>query len=430
MRKEKWMILPLLLASPLAIAAEDLNSKVDELSERLTELEVSQRLQKFRLSGTVLNYFEDFRSETDRVTPFGMYVGLNADFDISKNLKFYSTLGMSKFFNNEGRNEALDSNSDGGLATYVATETGAWAYGGAGVKFDRAFLSYEADGAPLTLAIGRMPTNMGPPIHQMDGLTRQGTYPRFTFNAIFDGMAAVYNFSSLLPKDHTFKVRGFYQPFVFVDTYDRTKQLLDGVRFSSLSNQVVVIGEYSIKKLRFADELGLTYMYASWSDFYNGIYDGLAPAAEGDEPSGTDEKGSDQGIFASIENLGHFGLNISWSSLLYTATTRAEPDYTKRAWGHLLNVNQRLPFLGDSILGLELIHTDVGFYLDDWTRMYLIPFYNKQNSNGQHVFLTVPLSDRASVRAGYYNIRAGVGDDYQPDPMTARSFYAMLRVDF
>jgi hypothetical protein len=426
MKKLTLVPIALALATP-AFAAENINAKVDQLSDRLTELEVAQQLQKVKFSGMMLNYFEAFKSDTDRLTPFGMYVGLNADFEVSKRLKFYSTLGMSKFFNDEGRSEALNSQSDSGNAPYVATEMGAWAYGGAGVKFDRAFLSYEVESLPLTLAIGRMPTNGGPPLNQMDGLPRQGTYPRFTFNSIFDGMAAVYNFGGLLPKDHSFKVRAFYQPFVLTNPSERTQQLVvDGIRYKSLSNQYAVLAEYSVKNLGFLGQFDLMYMHAAWSNFFDGSFFDEDLGVD----TGTDEYGSDHGLFVNLEDIGDFGLNLSWSGLLYTSTTRDDPDHHRRAWGHLVNVNQRLPFLWNSIIGLELIHTDSGFYLDDWTRMYLIPFYGLQNSNGQHLFYSVPVSSRVSARVGYYNIRAGIGDDFQPDPLNAYSYYGMLRVDF
>ena len=211
---------------------------------------------------------------------------------------------------------------------------------------------------------------------------------------------------------------------------DFLRKLPSAAPFISREGGLVVLGEYSLKNLGFMGQLDLTYMYASWTDFYDGLYEVSGPAAEGDPQNGIDEYGGEHGFFVNLEDIGHFGLNLSWSGLYYMSTTSVDTSYHKKVWGHLVNVNQRLPFLWNSILGLELVHTGVGFYQDDWTRMYLIPFYNKQNANGQHLFLSVPLSNRASFRVGYYNLRAGVGDEFQPDPLNAHSYYGMLRVDF
>ncbi|MGZ3691485.1 MAG: DUF3373 family protein, partial [Pseudobdellovibrio sp.] len=299
-------------ASP---AGPTVDEKLEKLSERILELEAQNQLNKVRISGVFISRYEHLINlhglpgadkTREDLSPLSMHYGLDMAFDATKNLKFYSTLGMSKFFNNEGRNESL---SAGYYATYQATETGSYGFSGSQVIVDRAYASYEFDDTPLTLAVGRMPTNYGPPANQIDGLPRQGTYPRFSFNSIFDGLAAVYDFSSKLPVDHTLKLRTFYQPFTNIDQADRTKQAVDGQQLPSRTDQYVVMMDYSKQNLSFAERLDLIVMHAWWKEFYDGYSGAQAPL--GSPPAGESENGSDNSYYLGFENIGDVGLNMS-----------------------------------------------------------------------------------------------------------------------
>lgn len=411
------------------------NKRIEKLEERLFELEAQNSLTKYRLSGTFINRYENMTWEhglpgTDKekeiIRPFGMYFGLNVDFDITKNLKFYSTFGMSKLYNNEDRNESLDPASTNGYATYQATEMGSWAYGGSGVKVDRAYASYEFDEVPVTLAIGRMPTNNGPPVNQMDGLPRGGTYPRFVFNSIFDGLAGVYSFEKMLPKDHSLKVRAFYQPFTFIDRSDRKKQFVDGDKIESSVNQYAVLVEYSLKDTVIAKQVDLMYMRADWQKFYVG-YNGT-PAAPGSPMVGQTENGSDDGFYLGLEDIAGTGINFSWSALLYKAVDSGLPNVHKEAWGHLVNLNYK--FDAGYILGYEYLKTAKYFYLDEWTSMNIMPFYQLQTAVGHHVYATIPLGQKVSTRIGTYMVEAGEGDVWQPEELKGTSYYVQLRMGF
>ena len=440
------------LGQSVAFADKSTDEKLSKLEDRILELEAQSSLNKVRFSGTFLSRFESLTNkhgqpgsldQIEKVNPMGMAFALNADFDATKNLKFYSTLGMSKFFNNEGRTESLDPDSFNGYATYQATETSGWAYSGAVPRIDRAYASYEFDRIPLTLAIGRMPTNNGPPSNQLDGLPRQGTYPRFAFNAIFDGMAAVYDFSSLLPRNNSLKLRAFYQPFIQVDKSDRTKQMMDGNRIMSNSPQFAFLTEYAHTGLSFVDRLDLMYMMAWWSKFYTGYFSTdstgatvVPPAPLGSPPTGQVEYGGDHMFYVGLENVGHVGLNLSWSGLFYHATDSFLPDVHKKAGAHLVNINQKLWFLGkktflaDSVLGYEYIRTQTYWYLDEWTRLNIIPFYSLQNAVGHHGFFGFPVAEKIGARVGYYRLVAATGDVFQPEASDAYSYYAQVRFSF
>jgi hypothetical protein len=97
-----------------APAAAVAPSVVEDLNDRVTELEVSQSLNRARFSGVFVNRFEALRTsygvpgdakEKDSLNAFGSYLGLNIDFDVTRHIKLYTTLAMTKFWQNSGRNE-------------------------------------------------------------------------------------------------------------------------------------------------------------------------------------------------------------------------------------------------------------------------------------------------------------------------------------
>ena len=70
-------------------------------------------LRKFNFSGNFLTHYENFYSKNvdvendsksnNNLNPFLMRVALNIDAEINNRLKFYTTLGMSKFWNQSQR---------------------------------------------------------------------------------------------------------------------------------------------------------------------------------------------------------------------------------------------------------------------------------------------------------------------------------------
>jgi hypothetical protein len=417
-----------------AAASADNAEQFKELKDRISELEVSNALDKFKFSGVLTNYYENLRNNhgpvgsksQDNISAYSLYFGLNIDVNVSKNLKIYSTFAMSKFYNNEGRRENLTSNN---YTPYAASETGGWGLGGSTLRLDRAYGSYEFDTLPLTLAAGRIPTNGGPPMNQLDGLPRQGTYPRFSFNSIFDGISAVVNLSSFLPKDHSLKLRMFYQPFTVIDTGDRTLQFVDGNKLNSSTPEWVVLTEYSLKNTKFFDSLDLMYMHTEWYDFYNGYSTG-SPATLGQTPNGGLESGGQNTFYVGLENIASIGLNLSWSGMLLRTIDTSEPGFQQNSFNHLLNINEQFSFLGNMVLGYEYIRTTPGYYLDEWTRMNSIPFYILENAVGHHIYASVPITQRIIGRIGYYRLNAGVGDIFQTQESDDSSWYAQVRMSF
>jgi len=417
----------------VARAADEPNPRLDNLDDRVTDLEAAQALQRVRLSGVLINRFEYFDThygvpgepkDHDVVKPFSMYFALNVDFDVTSRLKVYTTLAMSKFWQNDGRYEYAGN--------WQASEGGSYGYSGSTPMFDRAYMAYTF-GFPLTLAVGRMPTNNGMPINQLDGLAREGTYPRFAYNAIFDGIAAVFAFTRYLPAGHSLQLRAFYTPQIFVSKTDRTRQLLDGTyKINSNTPQYAILLEYSTTRLgRFADVLNLYYMFYQYSNFYNeGASDTTPPL------NPLDSAIANMG-YIGLEGIGRIGLNASLSALFYR-TTETELDGTSggttNSASFLINVNQRLDFIhAGTLLGAELIKTDAAFYLDEWTYLNVIPFYSTPASKGAHVFAATALGNNLRMRVGWYLLHSepyNVTGFSSANESDSQSFYVQLTAHF
>ena len=432
-----FLVPVVLLAVAPSANADDTASKLDSLNDRVTELEATQALHTVRFSGVFINRFEAFTTtygvpgeakDKDRLTTFSTYLALNLDFDISERLKLYTTLAMSKFWQNDGRNEYAGN--------WQASEGGSFGYAGSTPRIDRAYLAYTFS-FPLTLAIGRMPTNNGVPINQLDGLVREGTYPRFAYNAIFDGIAAIFDFSRYLPRGHSLKFRALYTPNINIDNADRTRQLTDGtVKVDSNTPQYAILAEYSTTRLSpIFDTLSFYYMFYQYSNFYNAGTN--TPATPDAAPNNPTDSAIGNMLYLGLEGIGHIGLNASLSVLLYrdTSTTLDNCESsTTLSKAYLLNVNQRLDFIfTGSVIGFELIKTDPTFYLDEWTYLTVIPFYSSPASQGVHVFASVPLGAKLRARVGWYRLHSdpysyvGFSSSIESDD---NSFYVQLRLGF
>lgn len=416
------------------LAAETTDERLTKIEDRLQEIEIQKLLNKFNFSGVFINRFEYFHTEyglplatpdTDTVKANSTSFALNIDANISSQLKFYSTLGMSKFWNNEGRKEAP--------GYWSGSEAGSSLYGGSTPQFDRAYFSYKFD-FPLTVAIGRMPTNNGLPINQLDGLARQGTYPRLAFNAIFDGLALVYDFSSLLPQDHNLSVRAFYTPYMNASPTDRTRQLVDsGAKVESNTPMYNVLTEYSISNLSWASKINISHMLNDYRGFY---WDGFNnpndhTIANPDNPYY--EGGFNMG-YIGVEDLAHIGLNASVSGLFYWSKVLNKPNVTNQySTAYLASLNQSF---GDKwVVGGEYIKTDENFYLDEWTYLNIIPFYKTPNSKGTHLFVSKSLVQNLVARVGYYNLISDPCGPNSANPFSVNevksdSYYLSLRLDF
>ena len=406
-------------------ADSTVEERLAKLEDRVEEINIDRSLDRFNFSGTFITNVENINStktdietnEKDVTTGnlAGMHIGLNIDFKISPKLDLFTTLAMGKIYNNDGRSGISEQ-------SYRSFQ-GSYGYTGSDARFDVAYLRWKTFEDKLTFALGRMTTSGGPPLNQLDALYRNGTYPRFSYNAILDGAAVIYDFKSLLPKDMGFKTRIFYTPTFFVDTSDRTAQQTDpdGEKVKTRSDQVAWLNEWDLNHSKLAKRVSVYSMLWYYDDFYDAGYQSSTRA--GPEYY----QALSHTLYLGFEKILNTGLNFSWSYLRVSDYLDGTGDSQSDA--SLFNFNY--VFEKGLVIGMEYIATDKNFYLDEWAYLQFNEFYQRSNNSGQHYFLTFPLKDNQVLRFGVFDYHAGAAPEnlYFYKERT-RNFYTSYRIDF
>jgi hypothetical protein len=426
-------LLAFLNALPL-LAQTSLEERLSKLEEKVEEAEIERSFQRLKFSGTFIGLAEALNShfkdpanaseERNHGILSGMHLGLNFDYNISDKIDFFSTLGMGKVLNNDGR--------DGLSQASYRSNQGSYGYAGSAAKFDVAYLRWKMPDENLSLAFGRMTTRGGPPLHQLDGLDRAGTYPRFGYNAIFDGLAAIYNFKSFLPENLELKSRIFYTPYFFLDSSDRTATAehtyedppgtikSDG-EVDRRSDQIALLNEFSWNNQWVAKKINVYSMFWYYDNFYDEDY----------QTAGNQRieyyRATNHTLYLGFERILNSGLNFSWSHLRVNA--KLDRSTSERSDSSLLNLNYKTE--KGIVLGVEKIFTDKTFYLDEYAYLQFNEFYQRSNNNGQHYFVAFPLEHQQILRLGLYDYQAGKAPAnlYNTTEKT-QNFYVMYRVDF
>jgi hypothetical protein len=420
------LILSVFVASGVAAqTTPSLEERMAKLEEKLEEFEIDKSYDRLHVSGTFINYFETIKNysknattgveRTDYGEVMSMHVALNFDVNISKNMDFYTTLGMGKIWNNDGR--------DGDGQNSYRSYQGSYAYKGTDAKFDVAYLRWKTDQECWSFALGRMTTRGGPPMNQLDSLSRNGTYPRFGYNAIFDGIAVVRDFKLLLPPNYSVKTRLFYTPTFYVDNSDRRAEAsdTDGNPVNRRSNQLTWLNEFERMNTAVAKKISLYSMLWYYDKFYDSQYQ--SSTREGVEYY----RALSHTLYLGFENIAQTGANFSWSYL--RVNSKSDGSAMNRSDAHLLNLNYT--FENSYVLGVEQIFTDRSYYIDDWSYLQFNDFYQRPSSNGQHWFGSIPFSNRQVLRLGVYNYRAKVDTFARYEAKeTTQNYYASYRVDF
>lgn len=428
-----------LLASGAVFAqseVEQLKAQMAELQEQVDDLTFRSYTRYFTLSGSLKNHYESYQAKfnpgesdesEDTINTLSSIFALNVNFNVNDRLKVYTKFGMSKFWNYDGNNQAGTGRQEP-LDSWDSSNTGSWGLDGSTPRIDRAYMSYNTPGSNLTFAIGRLPTNSGPPVEKSEGLERQGTYPRFAYNAIFDGMGVAYNASHLVSKGDSLNARFFYSPFVNIDQYDRrSKREEDGEVAQTLTPQYTFQVEYVKNEISFAERMHamfFLYNYANFfqwetedpdddSDGYVSYYDATA-----------------QSFYLGFDNIAstNFSLNASY---LYVRSLYSEAGGSARdTYGsHATLVNSTYNLGERKIIGLEYIKTDENFYIDDFNYYFLADFYKAENNEGLHLSYNQPLYSNLDAKFGVFSYRKKPGsvDDSRRD---VNSFYTTLTANF
>lgn len=421
------MMLKIVLLFTLALSAFSQVSVKDfnELQSRVEEIELYNYTRNFSLSGQMINLYEAYKSETvtnvstgakghERLNLWASAVSLNIDYDVNSKIKFYSTLGMSKFWNNEGR--------DGDAEDYWnRSNQGSLGYQGSTARFDKAFFTYSPGGM-YSWAIGRMPTNAGPPQHQLDGIERSGTYPRMAYNSIFDGIALSLDFAKFMPKDQSLKLKLFYTPYMNVDDDSRIKQRKTGssvtgkpgpnVKVNSDTLLWAFLLEYEASNLSWVKNIEMYIFTLNYEDFWWDSY-------------GDTYRGWGYNWTLGLNGIAHTGLNF-WMSFIGTDWQALADNKHINGEGYLFNLNYK--FDNTQVVGAEYLATNKNYYLDEWTYYNIAPFYKTADMKGYHLYWSLPLADNLRLRLGTYQYEVAHSNLY--NKADVESYYTMLRLAF
>lgn len=436
-------------ATSAGMSNDDLNSRIQKLSDRIDELEVQRALNRVTLSGTLINRYEMLDSTTgvagtdetrNSIRAPITYFSLNADANVSKNIKAYASLSFSKFWQQENRWEPY--------SYWSASETGSFGLSGSTARFDRAYATYEFDNIPLTFAAGRMATNNGEPINQLDGFPRMGTYPRLAYNSIFDGAAAIFDFTKYLKKNNSLILRVFYTPFSNVSMTSRTTQLTDTDNngntqtIDSSTPLWAFLLEYARTKSPWMERFQFDFFLYNYSNFYNDGFAGSQQSSPiltgGTTPPGNasyTEAERAESLFFGFENIAYSGLNFDVNAL-FVHSNYPQLGLISMSQAVLLNLNQKFTHFHNLVLGGEFIRTDPNYYLDEWSALNLTPFYSLPNAKGYHVYASAPVADHLVLRLGLYHLHQDPGFSAAGTGLSTtneanyQAVYTQARIDF
>lgn len=406
-----------------------MDNRINDLEMRLGDIEINQALRKFSFGGTFTNqleYYSRAAKSTNMITgynrvdatdthlnPAMMKLDFNIDAHISNGLNFFSTIGMAKYYNLSNRNKRNTIDT-----SHFISFAGSNNLKDSGAHFDMAYISYNPKESPWTIAIGRMPTNNGPPLNQADGNSRSGTYPSFAFNNILDGVAGIYDFKKYLATNHSFKMRFFYTPLIRASKNDKATQEIDGTpssgEYGGSGEQIASNGfmgtflsEYSIDDLGWTKKLDVFFTSYRVSQFFSATQQKLPTATPG-IPAELKHDGIE--YFDSTSHTLYIGANrflnsdfnvsFTYTSFLLTYTG---DDYKSDNYMATLNYTFNNKLNSGDILGIEYIHTDKNRVPSEETTFFTNGFYNMMNGEGYHLYYTKVLDTNQLIRLGYFS---------------------------
>jgi hypothetical protein len=432
--KNVFLITALLVLPAICFSQETVDSRLSVIEEKLDDIELSQALNKLSFSGSFLNQYEAFNeantdngtydflqsggglnpSDADQgkdasISAFIMRVALNFDVEISKNIKFYSTLGMSKFWNMSNRDARAGGENDN-----FQSLGGGYSLEDSRAHFDVAYLLYQNQDSPWAFAMGRMTTNNGPPLNQLDGVGRSGTYPAMSYNVILDGAALIFDFRKYMPVKNKLTMRLLYTPFLNVDKSSRYKNKVDAAAggteaVKSHGSMMTLLTEYTNKNTSWLKSLDLYHSYYSFDGFYD--EERQNPYSETVDYEGT----ASNTVFLGLMGIAKTGLNISYSYSHFLV--RGNQIEEQSSYNNLYSLNYKFDNKVNAghIVGAEYINNDENRVPTDSTTMQINNFYNLVNGEGTHLFYTAPIGRTSIIRAGVMSYREGESDLFKTD---------------
>lgn len=438
-----------LLSNPLfATSNSDIEARLAELESQLEELQYKDYARYYTISGQLINHYESYQEtknpdtskDKNNINALGSIFRLNVNFDVNKNLKVYTRLGMSKLWNHDSegtRFSGIKETND----PWHSSFSGSQVYRGSTPRLDRAYMAYHFDRMPLTFAIGRLPTNQGPPYEKMDGTPRQGTYPRFAYNAIYDGVGLAYNGKNWMPSGQFLDMRFFYSPFINLGDSRRSKRVqpnssgVDRV-YKTLTPQYTAQVEYQYKNFNWVKNFHLMLFVNNYQGFQSLFTDGDDTVSTDDYPETFDATSKLYYIgFDNIFNTG-WSFNVSHSNVSTRETDLSAAGMVPSAssynsYATLVNTTYTFDnnFNGGDTVGFEYIKTDKYYYIDEFNYYFINDFYKSASVEGIHGSYNFLLTSNIRLRLGVFHYRTTqplFGGDYRD----VDSYYTTLTTTF
>lgn len=421
-------ILIIALLFTLQAKAEISEQDFAELQAKVEELELSNYLRNYKINGSLeTNYYNyDYKSKTSenqKLRLFGIRSAIDIAFDVNDKIDFYTTFGMSKYWQVDGRAEGtgrtISGETEKGTEPWEISQTSGYGYEGANVKVDRAYFNYKYSDN-LLFSIGRLPLNKGPLFHQFDGKQRTGTVPRSARNSVFDGIGLTYDLSRFIPEEDSLKLKLFYTPWQNVSATTRNKQIVTpgsttnipgpNARVQSNTLGAMALVEYYKRNMswlrQFEFHAFTTYYEDFWWNQYKQIYHGMTYT-----------------VVLGFSGIANTGLNFSAILNGTRWKTEDDKDSTIKGEGFLFNLNYK--FANTMVLGVEFINTNKSHYADDFANTDVESFYKIKSGEGFHAWYAFPIYDNLRSRLGTYQYEYGPTNKAEVD-----TYYAKLLLDF
>lgn len=440
--------LSLVLATSTAMAQD---KKMEELENRISELEAQGSLNIFKFSGMLETRYDSIKAKQtdptasafDGSTQYLRHrMAINVDADVNKYVKFYSKLTMSKY-NNVYLNQQV------GAGTVPNTNRDLYAAKderGPEIYVEKAYADAMISDTGLVFSFGRLPTSDGPSFHLQNGRARMGTYPGLLYNAELDGVALTYN--KQINDDQKFAVRAVHTPFTRrTDATGKsgngiiTNPTINGDAANTLIELGSVMAEYNVKNLSFAD--GITVIAQGWQT-------GKLPLNASDVGAVTgaiEFKIGANALHIDFENLGKSGFDLGITAMsskienngkIPTGATSAVYGYgatveNESSSGSSTLISARYTINKANYLGAEYLNGGKTAFVYDSNNDALTNFYSTPGK-GTHVYYIYKFTPELGLRLGYMDQKYeatpfGFGASSTTDRKIT-TYYSSLRLDF
>ncbi len=437
-------IASVLMATAIAPVAMAQNPS---LEDRISELEANSSLNIFNFSGIFNTRYDSLSvkqakpvdatlADNKNLGYLRMRVSLNADANVSKNVKFYSRFTTSKHFNKWTTIQSGSAPSTTGTDLRASDN-----YNDSSVVLEKAYLDMTIPDTNFIISLGRLPTPDGQPSNYWDGRARLGTYPLMSYSSVLDGMAVTYKVDEYMPEGHKLSVRAIYAPFSSYTVGSKGYQTFPTNDTTGTNNQFVntftdfATGQidYSTTNIGIADNFGLILQYnelqglpvAGGAAVASNLSFGLKASSVAAELNGVASLPIDLSVSVLGSEVVSKGLLPSGVGY---GTTKAEAS----TYGSFTLVSTRYR-TASWLFGVEYGKGTEGVFYSGGTAEDLTNMYGTPGTL-IHGYVTKKFTDNLSLRLGYYTqqedyTRLGGGNVAEADKKITVG-YANFRADF